>query len=112
MHSGHRHMPKFAIPVSIRHLEAPVLHLATSCHNVGPTATEVSLLVQEESNLNLNAKQAAYLKVKSLLLTSSSPDDQLTAAERIKGDAEKEYWKNFIGFKMKQLTQRAQEQLV
>jgi hypothetical protein len=47
------------------------------------SATETSLLVQEEKALNLNAKQAAYLKVKSMLLTSTSPDDQLTAAERM-----------------------------
>jgi hypothetical protein len=64
-------------------LEAPVLHLANSCRNVGLTATEVSLLVQEEKALNLNAKQAAYLKAKSMLLTSSSPGDQLTTADQM-----------------------------
>jgi RNA binding motif len=32
-------------------------------------------------------------------------------AELMEGDAENEYWKNFIDFKTKQLTQRAQERL-
>jgi hypothetical protein len=45
------------------------------------TATDTALLVQEEKALNLTGKQAAYLKAKSMLLTSSSPEDQLTAAE-------------------------------
>jgi hypothetical protein len=83
IHSGHYFMPKIAIPVSLRHLEAPVLHLANSCCNVCMTATATALLVQEEKALNLNAKQAAYLKAKSMLITSSSPDDQLTAAEQM-----------------------------
>jgi MULE transposase domain len=83
MHYGHCVKPKNAIAVSLRHLEAPVLQLANSCRNVGMSATETALLVQEEKALNLNAKQAAYLKLKSMLLTSTSPDDQLTAAERM-----------------------------
>jgi RNA binding motif len=32
-------------------------------------------------------------------------------SELMEGDGEKEYWKNFIDFKTKQLTQRAQERL-
>jgi RNA binding motif len=32
-------------------------------------------------------------------------------AELLEGDAEKEYWKNFIEFKTQQLTQRAQDRL-
>jgi arginine/lysine/ornithine decarboxylase len=83
IHSGHFFKPKIAIAVSLRHLKAPVLQLANSCHNVGMSATETALLVQEEKALNLNAKQAAYLKVKLMLLTSTSPDDQLTAVERM-----------------------------
>jgi uncharacterized cupredoxin-like copper-binding protein len=83
MHSGHFFMPKIAIPVSVRHLEAPVLHLANSCRNVCMTATDTAILVQEEKAVNLNAKQAAYLKAKSMLLTSSTPDEQMTAAERM-----------------------------
>lgn len=83
MHWGHRKMMKTSIKTSVRRLDDHVLKLAGSCRQIGLSATESSLLIQEEKSINLDSKQTAYLKLRERVNTKDMNIDRLTAAERM-----------------------------